>query len=84
MKKCILALVLFLPFIYASASFAGARGGDSAWAVLHGEPDRLHQPWAGDPQPPQYGTRDPQKTPEQKTEPQRSSRDEKANGGDKK
>ncbi len=84
MKKRIIALSLLLPLMYAPALFAGARGGDTAWAVLHGEPDRLHQPWPGDTQPSRYGTEDPQKarekTPEQEMQPQRSRQEPQPSG----
>ncbi len=51
------ALILVMSFLaYAPIALAGARGGDTAYSILHGTPDRLHQPWAGFEEPGREGT----------------------------
>jgi hypothetical protein len=79
MKK-LLAIGLALSLFVFFALPAFACDCDTAMAILQGVPDRLHRPWAGDPQGSDAKTKNYQNGPKQEVQPSSMNQDPKPQG----
>jgi hypothetical protein len=68
MKSIVIGFVLAALVVYAAP--LRACDCDTAMAILHGVPDRLHRPWPGDTEGPDRKAKNPENLPKQEVQPQ--------------